>query len=146
MPKAKKHITVTAETGQQFYQEFQGKGKVVMLNLLNFKAKADYTDNENMKPENNITGAEAYKLYMKHTQPCIRKAGSKLLFSGTSNSFLIGPKSEKWDMMLLVEHASVEKLMEFEMDKEYLKTAGHRTAALEDSRLLPIAELKQSGS
>jgi hypothetical protein len=30
--------------------------------------------------------------------------------------------------------------MEFAQDKEYLKTAGHRTAALEDSRLLPIEE------
>lgn len=30
--------------------------------------------------------------------------------------------------------------MEFAQSKDYLKHAGHRTAALEDSRLLPISE------
>jgi hypothetical protein len=32
--------------------------------------------------------------------------------------------------------------MELIQDKEYLKTSGHRTAALKDSRLLPISERK----
>ena len=134
----KKYISVTDEAGRQFYKEFQGKGPVVMLNLLKFRDKADYTNLDTLKPAEEISGKDAYKIYMKYTQPEIEKVGSKLLFYGSSNQFLIGPTTESWDAVLLVEHPSVEKFMEFANNKNYLKTAGHRTAALEDSRLLPM--------
>ena len=136
----KKYISVTDEAGRQFYQDFQGKGPVVMLNLLKFREKADYTGVESLKPSKEISGKEAYKLYMKYTKPAIESVGSKLLFYGSSNQFLIGPTTESWDAVLLVEHPSVEKFMEFAKDEDYLKTAGHRTAALEDSRLLPMTQ------
>ena len=136
----KKHISVTQEAGRQFYQNYHGKGPVVMLNLLTFREKADYTGVDNLKPDKEISGKDAYKLYMKYTQPAIESVGSKLLFYGKSNQFLIGPTSESWDAVLLVEHPSVEKFLEFAKNENYLKTAGHRTAALEDSRLLPITQ------
>jgi len=60
--------------------------------------------------------------------------------SQESKNFLIGPEHEAWDAILLVEHESVEKFIAFSQNKDYLKNAGHRTAALEDSRLLPITE------
>jgi len=136
----KKYISVTDESGRQFYQNYHGKGPVVMLNLLKFREKADYTGVETLKPANEISGKDAYKLYMKYTKPEIESVGSKLLFYGSSNQFLIGPPSESWDAVLLIEHPSVEKFMEFANNENYLKTAGHRTAALEDSRLLPISQ------
>jgi hypothetical protein len=37
--------------------------------------------------------------------------------------------------VLLVEHESVLKFMEFAQNPAYLKKAGNRTATLEDSRL-----------
>lgn len=134
----KKYIDATAESGKEFYMKFHQKGKVVMLNLLKYKTLADYSNLENLKPINEITGKRAYELYMKHTLPKLDKVGSKVLFFGESGNFLIGPENEKWDAVLLVEHESVEKFMAFSQNKDYLKTAGHRTAALEDSRLLPI--------
>ena len=135
-----KYIEVTPEAGKEFYQNFHNKGKIVMLNLLKYRLKADYSNLENLKPSNEITGKEAYELYMKHTLPTLDKAGSKMLFFGDSAGFLIGPENEKWDAVLLVEHQSVEKFIEFAQNQDYLKTAGHRTAALEDSRLLPIKQ------
>lgn len=135
-----KYINVTQEAGKQFYQEFVGKGPVVMLNLLKFKKIADYTDLDHLKPSAEISGKEAYKLYMKFTKPIIEKIGSRVLFYGAANKFLIGPTKEAWDTVLLVEHPSVEAFIAFAQNKEYLKTAGHRTAALEDARLLPITE------
>ena len=134
-----KYIDVTNEAGKQFYLEYIGKGPVVMLNLLKFKEKADYTDFDHLKPAGEISGKDAYKLYMKHTKPVIEKIGSRVLFYGAANQFLIGPTTETWDAVLLVEHPSVEDFMAFAQDKDYLKTSGHRTAALEDSRLLPIS-------
>ena len=135
-----KYLDATPESGKMFYQEFHNKGKVVMMNLLKFKPKADYTNLDSLKPEKGITGKEAYQLYMDNTLPELKKAGSRIVFFGTSKNFLIGPEFEKWDAMLLVEHQSVAKFMEFAQNKDYLKTIGHRTAALDDSRLLPINE------
>jgi len=108
-----------------------------MLNLLRFRKMADYTDLEAIKPKRDISGEEAYRIYMENTLPILDKAGSRILYFGGCKNFLIGPESEKWEAMLLVEHQSVAKFMEFAQSEAYLKKAGHRTAALEDSRLLP---------
>ncbi|UXP33944.1 DUF1330 domain-containing protein [Reichenbachiella agarivorans] len=136
-----KYIEATAEAGKEFYQNFHDKGKVVMLNLLKFRATADYTNLEELKPGNEISGEEAYQLYMDNTLPELKKAGSRIIYFGKARNFLIGPNSEKWDAVLLVEHESVLKFMEFAQNPEYLKRAGHRIAALEDSRLLPTYEI-----
>ena len=135
-----KYIDATEDQGKVFYQEFHDKGKVVMLNLLRFRRVADYVNATNLKPANEISGKEAYDRYLESTLPHLSKAGSKVLFYGSCNKFLIGPTTEHWDAMLLVEHQSVQKFIEFSRNEDYLKGAGHRTAALEDSRLLPITE------
>lgn len=136
------YIDATPESGKAFYMDFHNKGKVVLLNLLKFRATADYSNAEHLAPADEISGETAYALYMKHTLPELEKAGSRVLYYGKSNRFLIGPETEQWDAVLLVEHASVERFMAFAQNEDYLKTAGHRTAALEDSRLLPSAEVE----
>jgi len=133
----KKYIDVTQEQGRAFFMRGI-KGKISMLNLLRFKETADYSDFPALAPPTPISGKEAYKLYMKHTTPHLKTAGGEVLFKGKGGPFVIGPPTEEWDLVLLVQHESVEKFMAFAQDKEYLKTIGHRTAALEDSRLLPI--------
>ena len=136
----KNYIDATQAQGKEFYQYFHNKGKVVMLNLLKFKPKADYAGFETLMPEEEISGEEAYKLYMDKTLPELEKAGSKVLFYGDSKNFLIGPEHECWDAVLLVEHESVSKFIAFAQNKNYLDNLGHRNAALEDARLLPISE------
>lgn len=136
------HIDANPESGKRFYQDFHNKGKIVMLNLLKFRPVANYSGLELIKPEKEISGEEAYQLYMESTLAELKKAGSRILYFGKGKNFLIGPESEKWHAVLLVEHQSVSKFMEFAQNKDYLKNAGHRTAALEDSRLLPSTEIK----
>jgi hypothetical protein len=41
---------------------------------------------------------------------------------------------------MLVRQSSVNDLISFASNERYLAGIGHRTAALEDSRLLPVAE------
>jgi len=108
-----------------------------MLNLLRFKEIADYSNFENLKPKKSISGIEAYELHLKNINPILENSGSKILCKGNSSKFVIGPKNEIWDLVLLVEHESVTKFMEFSNSKDFLKLSGHKTAALEDSRLLP---------
>ena len=90
-------IEATAEQGKNFYREFYNKGKVVMLNLLKFKTVADYADHEHLKPKSEITGKEAYQLYMNNILPLLTKAGSRVLFHGSCKGFLIGPETEYWE-------------------------------------------------
>jgi hypothetical protein len=58
---------------------------------------------------------------------------------GEGGRFLIGP-DEHWDMAMLVRQQSVASFMAFAANDAYLAGIGHRTAAIEDSRLLPLVE------
>ena len=59
---------------------------------------------------------------------------------GKGGKYLIGPQDEDWDVILLVKQSSVNTFMEFARNEKYLTGMGHRTAALQDSRLLPLEE------
>lgn len=135
----KTYLDATMDAGRAFYKRGIS-GPVVMLNLLRFKETADYSGSPELAPENPITGKEAYRLYKKHTVPFLEEAGGEMIFLGKGGHFLIGPEEEAWDEVLLVRHASVDKFMAFARNEGYLKGIGHRTAALTDSRLLPIEE------
>lgn len=87
-----------------------------------------------------ISGAEAFQRYIEHTLPHLRESGGELMFLGSGNHFLIGPLDERWDMVMLVRQQSVASFMAFASHEAYLAGIGHRTAALEDSRLLPLSE------
>ncbi|MEL6658050.1 MAG: DUF1330 domain-containing protein [Bacteroidota bacterium] len=133
------YLDATQEAGKRFFQRGM-EGPVVMLNLLRFRKWADYSKYPDLDPDEPISGQEAYKRYMNHTLPLLTKAGGKLLFFGKGGPFLIGPEQEYWDSVLLVQHASSAKFLSFATDTDYLAIAGHRTAALIDSRLLPIEQ------
>lgn len=139
--EVKSYLEASPEAGNKFYQHFHDNGRFVMLNLLKYRAIADYSGLDEIEASQALSGEEAYRLYMEYTLPLLEKAGSKVLYFGESHHFVIGPENEKWDAILLVEHESVAKFLEFSMSSEYLKTAGHRRAALEDSRLLPSGPL-----
>ena len=113
-------------------------GEVVMLNLLRFREEADYSVAPGLAPETPISGADAYQRYIDHTLPLLRKSGGDLLFLGEGERFLIGPIEERWDLVILVRQNSLADFMAFAEDPDYLAGMGHRQAALEDSRLLPL--------
>jgi uncharacterized protein (DUF1330 family) len=111
-----------------------------MLNLLRFRVTADYSAAPDLAPLVPITGEEAYRLYMEHTLPYLERSGGKLLFFGRGGRFLIGPDGERWDAAMLVQQESAAAFLAFASDQDYMSGIGHRTAALEDSRLLPLIE------
>jgi len=129
----------TPESGRDFYLNAPA-GPLVMLNLLRFRETADYSASPELKPDAPISGREAYRLYMRHTVPFLKAAGGELTFTGTASAFLIGPPEERWDGVLLVRQRSKEDFMAFAQNEDYQKIIGHRTAALLDSRLLPMGE------
>jgi hypothetical protein len=113
-------------------------GEVVMLNLLRLRAVADYAADPHLAPPAPISGARAYDLYIAHTLPFLQASGGAVVFLGEGGPFLIGPPDERWDRAMLVRQSSVAAFMAFASDTAYLAGLGHRTAAVEDSRLLPL--------
>lgn len=138
---SKAYLDPTQESGRDFYLN-EMSGNIVMLNLLRFREVADYSTSPELGPEAPITGAQAYERYMRHTQPFLQAGGGEVLFMGKGSSFLIGPTEEKWDAVLLVKQQSKDHFMAFAQNEGYLKGLGHRTAALADSRLMPMKEGK----
>lgn len=137
----KKYLMPTQEAGRDFVRR-QIKGSIVMLNLVRFREIADYSVAPELMPAEPISGKNAYQLYIEHSLPFLTASGGEILFMGEGGAFLIGPANEHWDAVLLIKQSSVASFLAFESNQEYMKGIGHRTAALEDSRLLPIEENK----
>lgn len=133
----KSYINPTQESGRAFIQR-RITGTVVMLNLLRFKAIADYSETPELAPAEPISGEAAFQLYMEHTLPFLEQSGGSILFLGKGGPFLIGPMEETLDFVMLIQQNSVEDFLAFASNEAYLKGMGHRTAALADSRLLPV--------
>jgi hypothetical protein len=133
------YLEPTAETGRAFFSRGL-TGSIVMLNLLRFRAFADYSATPDLAPASPITGEEAYRRYIEHTLPFLKQSGGELLFLGQGGAFLIGPADERWDAAMLVRQSSVASFLAFASHEDYLRGIGHRLAALEDSRLLPLVE------
>ncbi|HEY4112595.1 MAG TPA: hypothetical protein VGM17_00915 [Rhizomicrobium sp.] len=133
------HLEPTMESGRAFVMRGL-QGPVVMLNLLRFRALADYRSAPHLMPPSPISGAEAFRKYIDHTLPFLKQSGGELLFLGDGGDFLIGPPGERWDMAMLARQRSADSFVAFNSNPEYLAGLAHRTAALEDSRLLPLVE------
>ncbi|GMQ93945.1 MAG: hypothetical protein BMS9Abin12_1427 [Acidimicrobiia bacterium] len=109
-----------------------------MLNLLRFRDVADYTETPELSPDEPITGERAYEIYSANTLPLLAAVGGEPVLMGTGGEFLIGPTDEIWDRVLLVRYPNMQAFLAMTQNPEYKAGAGHRTAALADSRLLPI--------
>jgi uncharacterized protein (DUF1330 family) len=133
------YLEPTQGSGRAFFMRGM-TGRVVMLNLLRYRALADYSATPQLAPATPVTGEAAYRLYMEHTIPFLERSGGRVLFFGRGGEFLVGPEGERWDAAMLVEQASTAAFLAFASNAEYLAGIGHRTAALEDSRLLPLQE------
>ncbi len=132
------YLEPTQESGRALMQRGL-RGPVFMLNLLRFRKVADYSAFPDLAPASPISGAEAYDRYIEHTLPFLTKSGGEVMFCGEGGPFLIGPAEERWDRVMLVRQNSIEDFVAFANHQDYLKGIGHRTAALEDSRLLPLS-------
>jgi uncharacterized protein (DUF1330 family) len=138
-----RYLEPTLEAGRAFVSRAI-KGEIVMLNLLRFRAVADYSGAPELAPEIPISGAEAYDRYIAHTMPYLKESGGELLFLGEGGHFLIGPNDERWDCVMLVRQRDAASFLAFAQNQAYLAGLGHRAAAVEDSRLLPVVAMPQT--
>jgi hypothetical protein len=113
-------------------------GEVVMLNLLRFRELADYSGCPELAPKKPISGRDAFQKYIDHTLPFLHESGGEISFLGEGGKYFIGPQDERWDLVMLIRQDSLNSFMAFATNEAYLSGIGHRSASLEDSRLLPV--------
>jgi hypothetical protein len=135
-----RHIEPSMEAGRALMMRGI-KGPIVMLNLLRFRDVADYAAAPALAPPAPISGAEAFRRYIDHTRPHLQASGGELVFLGDGGPWFIGPANERWDMAMLVKQRSLETFMAWAANEAYLEGVGHRTAAIDDARLLPLVEI-----
>lgn len=140
LPATIRYLEPSQSAGKLFVQRGI-EGGLVMLNLLRFREIADYSAHPELAPVAPISGAEAFDRYIRHTLPFLRESGGDVAFLGVGGPFLIGPEDERWDMAMLVRQSSITSFLAFASHDAYRAGLGHRTAALEDARLLPLTEL-----
>lgn len=110
---------------------------IVMVNLLKFRDSANYPTDSDHSP---CSGEEAYKRYSKVASVKIREAGGEIHFASRSMGTLIGPTDEEWDQVILVKYPSFKAFVGMIMAEEYQAASVHRTAAMENSRLIMSEE------
>lgn len=118
---------------QDFLAEGDPDGPIVMLNLLRYRERAAYPDGFDAAP---ASGREAYQRYGAEAVKHVASVGGRVLWAGGGGFTLIGPPDERWDDAVLVEYPSRRAFVEMASRNDYQAIAVHRTAALEDSRLI----------
>ena len=134
-------IEITVEAFQAASKLIPADTPLVMINLLRYREQADYGARVGVTP---CSGREAYRQrYLVGALNAVCAHGGRVFWFGNVLAGVIAPQDERWDDALLVEYPSVDRLPRIYADPAYQLIAFHRTAALEDSRL--IATVTASG-
>ena len=107
-------------------------GSLFMLNLLEFRDRANYADGR----DEDITGAEAYGRYGRAVARMIHDLGGRIVWSGDPNVMIIGEGEPEWDQVVVVEYPSLDAFTAMTTSEEYQEIHVHREAGLEHQLLI----------
>ena len=124
--KVTNKVVPDAEQAAAFFSGAED-GPFVMVNLLKFKANAEYPDGA----DSHLTGAEAYARYGKAVRAHVEAVGGKTGYAGPVTGLLLGEVEELWDMIALAEYPSRAAMMVMIQSPEYQEIARHRSAGLQ---------------
>lgn len=102
------------------------EGPICMVNLLKFKAAAEYEDGR----ETNLTGREAYELYEDGVKKLLQSVGGCIGFEGPVERLTLGEVEELWDVVALAVWPSRQVMLEAMQSPEMQEISVHRTAGL----------------
>jgi uncharacterized protein (DUF1330 family) len=127
------HVEPNPESIQSFIGEGDADAPIVMINMLRYGERAEYPDGFDAAP---CSGREAYQRYGTEVVKHVAGVGGRMLWMGEASATLIGPDDERWDDAVLVEYPSRSAFLEMVSKPDYQASSVHRTAALDDSRLI----------
>jgi uncharacterized protein (DUF1330 family) len=109
---------------------------VVMLNLLKFRARAQYADGR----KSDLTGQQAYAIYAEAMQKVVERGGGKFLFAGDVKYLPVGEVENLWDIAALVEYPSAAAFVKIATSPEVAEIGVHRAAGLEGQLLICVSQ------
>jgi uncharacterized protein (DUF1330 family) len=109
---------------------------VIMLNLLKFRARAEYPDGRKTE----LTGRQAYSIYGEAMRKVVEREGGKFLFAGDIMSLVVGEVDVMWDIAALVEYPSPAAFARIASSAEVAEIGVHRAAGLEGQLLIRVAQ------
>lgn len=107
---------------------------ILMLNLIRLRDQAAYPDGRA------ATGAQAYAAYGRESEPIFSRVGGTIVWRGNPEQVLIGPGDERWDIAFIARYPHAGAFLEMVTDADYRVAVVHRQAAVDDSRLIRLAE------
>jgi uncharacterized protein (DUF1330 family) len=122
-------------TPEQFrdFVSAPSEGPILMINMLRFRETAAYPDGFDAAP---CSGREAYERYSEGATKKLALAGGEIVWSAEPRNVVIGEPGERWDEVFAVSYPSRDAFVTMITDPEYQAFVLHRTASLEDSRLI----------
>ena len=127
------YVEPSPERIQAFLAAPDDASPIVMINLLHYRERASYPEGFSAEP---CSGREAYQRYAEVAAQQVASVGGRMLWIGRVQCAVIAPEAERWDDAALVEYPSRKAFFEMVAQPEYQAAVPHRTAALEDSRLI----------
>lgn len=111
---------------------------IAMINLLKFKKKAEYEDGR----DTNLTGEQAYAIYMDEVVGHLKKVGGEVSFGGSINRLMLGEVEELWDKTFIAKYPSKKAMLKMVTDPDYLESNKHRVAGLAGQLNIEVKEYK----
>lgn len=111
-----------------------------MLNLLKFKDQAVYADGRTT----DLTGAQAYGLYLVAVGKIIAGFGGRMIWNGVPNVLFIGDGEIQWDQVVIVEYPSFDAFRGMTASADYQAIHVHREAGLAHRLLINCLSAEQA--
>jgi len=113
---------------------------IQMLNLIRLKPLAEYPQDH---PDHGkgVTGLDAYRAYGRSSAAVFARVGARQVWAGRPETVVTGPPDERWDLAFIAEYPSAAAFLEMVTDQGYREHVKHRTAGVEDSRLIRLAPI-----
>ena len=109
---------------------------ILMVNLLKFKDKAEYEDGR----ATNLTGREAYEIYVTETREHLADVGAELILGGEVNGLLLGDVEELWDAFGVARYPSRKAMIAMARNPAYVESEKHRAAGLAGQLNIEVSE------
>jgi len=109
---------------------------ILMVNLLKFKDKAEYEDGRST----NLTGREAYEIYVTETREHLANVGAELILGGEVNGLLLGEVEELWDAFGVARYPSRKAMIAMARNPAYIESEKHRAAGLAGQLNIEVSE------
>ena len=107
-----------------------------LLNLVRYRAQAAYPEGHEHHGRG-MTGEQAFAEYFRTIAPFFERLGVRIVWRASAGLTLTGPKGQAWDIGFVADFPQAATFLSLVTDPEYRATVVvHRTAAVEDSRLV----------